>query len=76
MSQELILKWWPWGKRKADHRSHKQAEIDETLRHISSLRTKVEDDLQRLQAMVNGEDLWFKCSPIPKNHTEKGRDVA
>jgi hypothetical protein len=72
MSQELALKWWPWGKKSDDSPAKRQNDIDETLDRIARVREQVDADLVKLQAAVNGEDLWFKCFQVTQDHQERG----
>ena len=67
MIQEISLRWWPWNKGKGQNHK-KQDDIDETLDRIAELRTKVDSELEDLKAVVNSENLWFKCYQVTEDH--------
>lgn len=65
------MKLWPFSKTRAsDEHGSNTDKVDSLLDDASRIREQAQNTLDHIQAAVDGEDWWFKCYPVERDHVE------
>lgn len=55
-----MLGWWPFRRKK----KQRKASPEELIMAASEARQSAQQQLEDIQAQVDGENMWFKCQPM------------